>query len=198
MESESLAKVESDFRKSIRIPYEKARHQFLLCPVGLVGSGKTTVIQPISEAFSLVRISSDELRKMLKEAGHTYASVKEIGLRAIKEIASQGHGIAFDMDCGNPQVKGFAEKLANELNIKIFFLHITAPEEFIFDKFRKHPPTWLADNPQTMIDNHIAQKNTRLKENTPFDFFFSFDTSRPDLSDQISECCDKIRMALNG
>ncbi len=191
-----LQKLESEFKSQIYIPATKPERPFLICPVGLVGAGKTTVVKPLAEKFNLVRVSSDELRKLLKENGHDYSQIKDIGMRVINDFAHVGHGIVFDMDCGNPLVKKFAEDLSKELDMPIFFLHITAPEEFIFDKFIKHPPTWLADNPQIMIDNHLAQKETRLKENTHFDYFYEFDTSRSDLAEQIEECVQKIKEAL--
>ncbi len=168
--AKSLEAIEKDFRASLVVPEHIPKEQFFFCPVGLVGAGKTTVTKPISEKLGLVRLSSDELRKMLKENGHDYASVKETGLQLAKEFASKGFSIAFDMDCGNPEVKQFVQMLANKFGAKVFFVHVNTPEDFIFEKFRKHPPSWLADNPQVMIDNYYAQKEKRAEENADFDF----------------------------
>ena len=188
----SLQEIETDAKESLDIPVFKPARQIFFCPVGLVGAGKTTVTRPISKRVGLVRLSSDELRKTLKENGYTYAPVKEIGLRIANEMAREGFSLAFDMDCGNPEVKSFVEKLAQELSAKAIFVRVEAPEGYVFEKFRRHPPSWLASNPQTMIDNYYAQKEKRMKENTKFDYFFTFDTSKPDLEEQIEDCVKKI------
>ncbi len=192
-----LKDIESEFTSSISIPNHKPKKQFFLCPVGLVGAGKTTVTRPISERFDSVQISSDELRKLLNKSGYDYSAVKEVIFNVIREFSAKGYSITFDMDCSNPQVKNFIDELTSASAVEALFLHITAPEEFIFEKFRKHPPTWLADNPQTMIDNYLAQKEARAKENTKFDFIFTFDTSKEDLPDQIEYCCKRIEAHLN-
>lgn len=189
----SLQEIERDYRTSIEVPEQPREQQIFFCPVGLVGAGKTTVTKPVAERLGLVRVSSDEIREQLKLNGHDYSTVKEIGMRIVQDFAVAGHSIAFDMDCGNPEVKNFAEQLAAmHPGSRVYFAHIEAPEAFIFEKFRRHAPSWLADNPQTMIDNYFAQKARRAVENTQFDFSFTFDTSRPDLAEQISEFCSQI------
>jgi predicted kinase len=192
----SLEEVELEYIKSIAVPGVKPQKQFFLCPVGLVGAGKTTVTKPIAEAFDMVRVSTDELRKLLKEAGHGYEQISNIIFKIITGYIKDGYSIAFDMDCGNPDIKKILEPIAKDINAKIIWVHIDTPEEHIFDKFRKHPPTWLADNPQAMIDNYHRQKEKRIRENIAFDFFYTFDTSRADIKEQIKDCCSKIEAYL--
>jgi len=181
----SLREIENDFRKSLYIPVGKPPQQIFFCPVGLVGAGKTTVTKPISDALGLVRISSDELRKRLKENGHTYESVKEIGKRVATDFINEGYSIAFDMDCGNTEVKSLIDAIIKEKGITALWVHVDSPEEYIFEKFRDHSPSWLADNPRSMIDNYKTQKKKREEEETAFDFFFTFDTSKSDIDRQI-------------
>ncbi|MDE1944098.1 MAG: hypothetical protein KGH97_01205 [Patescibacteria group bacterium] len=50
--------------------------QVFLAPVGRVGAGKTTVVKPLAERLGLVRISSDEIRKLLKERGLGYGPLR--------------------------------------------------------------------------------------------------------------------------
>lgn len=143
-----------------------------------------------------MRLSSDELRKMLKESGHNYSSVKNIGLGVAKEFAHKGYSISFDMDCGSPEVKNFVESLAKELRAIIVWVNINTPEAYIFEKFKKHPASWLANDPQVMIDNYLAQKEKRGKEKTRFDFLCTFDTSKADIAKQLDDCCMKINGLL--
>ena len=190
--NKSLEEVKSDFEKQIIVPAQTLSRQVFFCPVGLVGAGKTTITKPIAEKLGLVRISSDELRKLLKDGGHSYDQLKTIGLDVVRGFADKGCSIAFDMDCGNPEIKKLIDTLAEKYNAKVFWVHLNTPEEHIFNKFRKHPPSWLADNPQTMIDNYMLQKIKREEEATIFDFFFTFDTSKQDVEEQIQNCIKLI------
>ncbi len=171
---------------------EKPAQQIFFCPVGLVGAGKTTIIKPISERLHLLRLSTDELRKLLKESGHTYEHLKELYYKIVREYTNQGYSIAFDFDCGSKEAKDAISSEAERLGAKVIWVHINTPQDFIFEKFRNHPPSWLADNPQVMIDNYLSQKAKREKENLTFDFIYTFDTSRPDVKEQIEECLHLI------
>ncbi len=188
----NLKDIEEEFVAQIHIPVTKPRKIIYVCPVGLIGAGKTTIIKPISEKLNLVRISSDELRKLLIENGHNYDSVKSIGLRVLENFVKNGYSVALDMDCGNTEVISFVKYLEKTYGGKSIWVHVVAPEEFIFNKFKNHEPSWLANNPQIMIDNYIAQREKRLKENTEFNFTHTFDTSKDNIPKQINLFLEKI------
>ncbi len=194
----TIQEIENEYKNSVEIPNIVPEKQFFFCPVGIVGSGKTTVTKAVSKKLGLLRLSSDELRKLLKENGHDYSSVKEIGFRIAEEFVEKKFSIAFDMDCGNPESKEFVERLSEKYNVKIIWVHINTPEEHILKGLLKdaHYRAWLAEDPQIMIRNYFSQKEKRLKENTKFDYFFTFDTSKSDMQEQISECVEKIKKAL--
>ena len=79
------------YGSEISIPDEKPRNQFILCPVGLVGAGKTTVVKPLSVKLSLVRISGDEIRKLLKEHGHNYDQVQDVATVVARRYLDLGY-----------------------------------------------------------------------------------------------------------
>lgn len=189
------AAVAIEFCESLVIPELKPPQQILLCPVGLVGAGKTTVVKPISEALDAVRISSDELRKRLKESGFDYTNLKELLLPIVTDLFKAGHSIALDMDCGSPTIIE-AVRSYEAKGCKAFWLRINTPKEFIFQKFRNHPPSWLADNPQQMIENYEAQAKVRAEANFAPDYFYTFDTSQPDLPEKIADCIEKMKPSL--
>ena len=195
----SLLEVEIEFKKSIKIPTIKPVQQFFFCPVGLIGSGKSTLTKVLSERLHLLRLSTDELRKVLKENGYDFEFVREIGLKIANEFAQQGFSIALDFDCGNPQAKRFVEKVSSDLHAKVVWVHINTPEDFIIEGLKKdhHYRAWLADTSEKMIDNYYVQKEKRLKENTQFNFLYTFDNSRQYINNQIDECEAKIKDFLS-
>ncbi len=73
-----IEEVLQKYEESLILPLQPSRRLFLLCPVGLVGAGKSTVTVPLAERLSLVRISRDELRKLLKERGSGYEEIEEM------------------------------------------------------------------------------------------------------------------------
>ncbi len=192
----SLEEIKHEFVRNLVIPTVIPERQFFFCPVGLVGTGKSTVTKPVSNRFTLLRISSDELRKILLDNGFDYSPVKDILGSVVQEYARKGYSIAFDMDCGNVVTKQLIDALSKELNVKTFWVHINPPEEFVFEKFKNFPLelSWLAPGkPQVMIDNYLAQKEKRKQENTSFDFMYVFDTSKENIEEQVGECIEKIK-----
>lgn len=159
--------------------------QIFVGTVGLVGAGKTTVIKPLAEKLSLVRISSDEVRKIMKERGFGYERLMDIVAPLAEELAAEGHSLAFDADCGSPKTKELILKIAAQVGAKIFWIRINPPEDFILNKLRSHEHTWLFKDGDEAVDNYLRQKERRAQENTPFDFLATVDTSKPDLAAQI-------------
>jgi len=182
-----------DFSKTVAVPDSKGT-QFLLCPVGLVGSGKTTVIKPLAEKLGLVRISTDEIRKSLKEQGFSYQKTEDIAFEVGYLFIDKKYGVAIDADCVRPDKKEQIETLAKKKKIPVVWIHINPPEEFILNKLRSYPHTWLFKNADDAIKNYEARKP--LHEKLNFDFTYTFDTSRPDLNEQIGEATKIILKKL--
>lgn len=198
LDAEDLLLIRKEYQKQLALPSvnKVPEKQFFLCPVGLVGAGKSTVMNPLSEMLSLVRISSDDIREIMKERNMGYEQLMEIVQPLAEELAMQGFSIAFDADCGNPKTKEMILKLAEKVKAKVFWIHINPPEDFILNKLRTYNHTWLFKNGDEAVENYYRQKQKRLEENTHFDFLVSIDTSRSDLADQIKNTASLITKEL--
>lgn len=182
------------YERSLKIPGTKQDKQILLCPVGIVGSGKTTVLKPLSKKLSLLRISTDEIRGLLKEQGYNYIRAREIAFNFIKKYAQHGYSIAIDADCINPDKRKKIEKLAKEIKAKVIWVHINPPEKFIINKLKKFKHTWLFKDSQDAIQNYFVRKI--LHKNLNFPFLYTFDTSRSDLNKQIDSAINIIKKEI--
>lgn len=151
---------------------------------------------PLSEQLGLIRISSDELRKILKENGFGYDDLKEIMFPVIKEFVAKGYSITLDMDCGNPVTQRMVKDMEDTYGIVSIWLHINPPETYILEKLRNHPPTWLSANPKDMVANYYRQKETRSKQQMPKQYIYEFDTSRDDLETQCTEVLERIKRSV--
>jgi len=185
--------IKSIFVAQLFIPQIKPSKQFLLCPVGLVGAGKSTVIVPLAEKLNLIRISHDEIRKILKENGFNYNRSKEMASEVIIDFLKKGYSVAIDANCGSIETFERIKKIESEYALKIVWIHINPPEEFIINKLRNFKHSWLFDSGEEAVSGYHEYKNkygdgTNLKIN----FVYTFDTSKSDIQQQIKEAKEII------
>lgn len=186
--------IASQYEKYLTIPDYKPRNQFILCPVGLVGAGKTTVVKPLSEKLSLIRISGDEIRKLLKERGYGYERVQDISTIVMKKYLERGHSTCNDNDCVTQKTQDILNAHKKNYGLRLVWIHINPPEKFILDKLRNLKPNWLG-SAERMVENYYQRKS--LHENLNFPFIYTFDTSRENLAQQIDETVVIIRQFTN-
>lgn len=176
----------SKYEPQISIPAHKPIEQFILCPVGLLGSGKTTVVTPLAQVLSLVRISGDEIRKLQKDNGYGYERTKQISEILAKKYLEEGYSICVDSDCASPKTREILNRAVQQFNVRLVWIHINPPEEFIINKLRNFKHTWLFRDGEEAVENYLARKE--LHKNLDMPFVYTFDTSRDDLDEQIIEC----------
>ncbi len=133
--------VMKEYEESLIIPAQPHRKLFILCPVGIIGAGKTTVLKPLAQKLSLVRISGDEIRKRLKESGLGYEAIIRIGYELPRKYFACGYNGALDSDAASPRSKSVIENVEREFGAIPIWIHINPPEEFILNKLRTHKHT---------------------------------------------------------
>ncbi|HMO78218.1 MAG TPA: AAA family ATPase [Candidatus Paceibacterota bacterium] len=183
--------VKNEYLQQVVVPEQKPTKQFLLCPIGLVGAGKTTVVRPLAEKLSLVRISGNEIRKLFKESGFGYEKVYDLTFELIQEFISRGYSICIDSDCAG-KIKQI-EEIANKNNLQIVWIHINPPEEFIIQKLSNLTPNWLG-TAQEMVENYRERKS--LHKDFDLDFTVIFDTSQPDIQNQIENSVSMVEQKV--
>jgi len=180
-----MKKIISLYEKTLSIPRKKPKEQFLLCPIGLIGSGKTTTIKFLSRKLFLLRITSDEIRKLLNEGGFNYDRVKEMAANVTKKYIKKGFSVAIDADCAAKDVRDYLEKFTDENKVKLFWVHINPPEKFIIKNFKRPKPTWLFKDFKDIKKNYLDRKSLHKNLNLPF--IYTFDPSRDDFNDRLNE-----------
>lgn len=200
LDDASLEAIQEDYEKTLFIPTKKYNFQVLLCPIGLVGSGKSTVIKKLCSKLELVRISGDEIRIILKQHGFNYLRTVEIGDRLIEKYLKLGFSVAIDSDCAGKAKDIIQEKIAQYPAIKIIWIHICAPEELIVQRLHaRHNPnnlesgSELFNDAEAAVANYIRRKP--LHEHLDFPFTYTFDSSK-NLDTQIDEALPLIQKLL--
>lgn len=185
------------YEKLIEIPKKISLYQFILAPVGLVGSGKTTVIRPLSRYFSLIRISSDEVRVILKSlynTSYTQNDVLYIITFLLKKYIKMGYGVAIDSNCENK--KDLISKLIKEFNIKVIWININPPESFILEKLANmnYLPGHVFKDANQALNTYLKDKP--IQRNLDMNFLSEIDTSKKDLEREILDTQNKIENFL--
>lgn len=181
----------NDYKKNIVIPQKKPSKQFVLCTIGLVGAGKTTVLKPLAQKLNLVRISTDEIRKMLLDKGHKMNRSTEIIIKVVDYFVSLGYSVAIDTDCAPKLAQKNARDLAIRYKIDILWIHIDPPEDFIIQKLKNFKHTWLFKNSDDALAEYYKRKSM-YHTKIIFPFICTFDTSKENLQAQTEQCAKKI------
>lgn len=189
-----LESIQEEYEKTLGLPATKQHNQYILCPIGIIGSGKTTVIKPLAEELKLLRISTDEIRKIMHDKNYSGEDNpgRDLAMKLIDKYARMGYSIAVDSDCVS-KIEEIEEE-SKKLNIKIIWIHINPPEEFIVNKLKNYKHTWLFESGKAAVKGYLSRKP--LHENINLPFSYTFDTSRKDLDKQIKEATRVIKSTI--
>jgi predicted kinase len=168
------------------------QNKFFICPVGVVGSGKTTVLRMLEQELRFVRVSGDEIRELLHSNNADPGVAWQIGAYTVDYYVQKGLNIAHDTDCATEATRDNISSLAESEGYQLFWVRIVAPESFILSKLRNHEPSYLFRN----SDEAIARYYERMKlhrDLPDMDYLATVDTSRADLDDQVHRATHLIR-----
>ena len=196
MPKEMFGEIADEYRTMIVVPPIKPDQQFLLCPVGLIGAGKTTIVEPLAERLGLVRISTDEIRKLMKQHGYNYSGVKDISYATTKLFLDQGYSVAIDGNCGTDDTQRQIAEAVKKYNLEAIWIHINPPEEFIINKLKNYNHTWLFESGDEAVRSYREYKKTHDYSNSDIPFIYTFDPSRSDVPKQLDEAEKLIKEKL--
>jgi len=188
-------KIKEEYEKILIIPVLKPSPQFMVCPIGLPGSGKTAVMKSLSEKFPIIRIHADQIKILLKKYNHSIDFAFTIAGKYIKKYLEAGYSIGIDGDCANPITVEKILKEKEKYGLKIIWLHVNTSEDFIIKKLSQINYTWgIYNDAQDAIKDYFFKK--QLHQNLNFPFLYTFDISKKDFPIQIEEAVKKINAYL--
>ena len=187
-----LNKITREYQQQINIPKQKIKPQIILCSVGLVGAGKTTILKAISKKLGLIKISSDEIRKLLKTKDFNFIRTIDIVKKIMENYLNQGFSLAMDGDAITPEIQKYVNKFASN-TIKIVWIHVKAPEKIILDRLQNRNHTGLFKNTHDEINNYRRRKPLHRHYLSMINFYYKFDTSKKDINKQINKFICKLK-----
>lgn len=194
--SEVLTALANDYEATLAIPDHKPTPQWVLLPVGLLGAGKTTVVKPLAAKLGLIRLSTDEVRKMLWERGYSFAGCRNIIHELSTKYLGQGYSIAIDANAGSTFGLEYNKKIAATFpHVWQIFIHINPPESFIIEKLKNYQHDWLFRDSEHAVESFLHYKETFVLPDLPF--AYTFDPSRADLPEQLGAGVRAIEKILS-
>lgn len=164
-------------------------------PVGLIGSGKTTVVKLLAEHFGLVRVSTDEIREGLARRGYSFEGAREISHELGVKYLKLGYSIAVDANVGSKNGLAYNEKTRETFpQVRQICIYTNPPEDFIINHLKiRHKPLIFKDAEHAIERFHFHKKQFTLPD---FPFVCTFDPSRNDFPEQIKQCIKAIENNL--
>ncbi len=174
-------------------PDKKPDGVFFVAIVGLIGTGKTTIMKEISQRLGLLRICTDDVRWRLFRQGFNFERTREIAGKLAFKYADEGYSIGFDSDAAGAFVLKNIDNILLQVPGPIVWLHVTAPEEIILERLDESNTDREYRGEEAISHYH---RRKALHENLTMPFLYEFDTSRDDLGVQLDEAEVKIREEL--
>ncbi|MDA1038555.1 MAG: AAA family ATPase [bacterium] len=186
-------KVLKEYEGQLEFPDNKPERVFFVAIVGLIGTGKTTIMKEISRRLGLLRICTDDIRWMLFDKGYNFERTRELAGKVAFKYADAGYSIGFDSDAAGAFVLKNIDNILLRVPGPIVWLHVTASEKLILERLHE-------SNPDRRYKGEIAvahyQRRKALHENLTMPFLYTFDTSRDDVGSQLDEAERLIRKEL--
>ena len=185
-----LQEVTIEYEATLRVPSHKPLNQYLVCPVGLIGSGKTTVGKYLEQKLSLLRISGDDIRFILQKHGLSFDGVYPIGRNLTRKYIEAGWSLYIDADCVSQARVDELEKVAGEAGVPIIWVHVDTPEDHILATLKSREKKWLHPTYDVAYENYISRKP--LHKDISHSFLYTFDISKENFIEQIEEAVSLI------
>ncbi len=144
----ALLAIIQEYRSGLVFPAKQ--QPWLLCAIGLVGVGKSTIMKQLCVSFGLVRVVSDDIRSLVGLKGYNYERMNEVFLRLISELLAEGYAVGVDADCVKEQERILA--YAGKASIRVTWIHVTAPEDVILARLQEDNLSREYRGPQAIAD----------------------------------------------
>lgn len=193
LESEILKEIAEKHREKLR--YIDINHRkLLICFSGVPGSGKSNIAKLIEEKYSGVRVSTDELRRIIKKMGEKDSrlwdevykeEVLEKYLYGLLEDWPFENGlVVLDKGIERDYKKVFSH--SGKSGFKIFLIRVYASREILTGRMKERHDGTLTDNFVNNVDRWIEEFK-EFGENFESDLVINNDADdNPDIRDVFS------------
>ncbi len=185
---ENIPSILQEYEKRIPLPERSSRKPWILAVVGLVGSGKTTVVKFIADQMNMPRISTDMLRHVLAENGFNMVRTVDLAKVLAQKYLEAGYSISLDGDAITPEHRELFAQAAKHFGIPLVLIHVNTPDETVLEQLRgnnEQQHSGLARDVEGSIEAHARRKPLHEKYLQEITFDAVFDISQPDFHQRL-------------
>ncbi len=188
-------KLVQEFIKTVKVPYKNPRKQMIIAPIGVVASGKTTTMKILKELLPVIYLNTDEARVFLrKKKLWNKIAAWELMNPAVEHFLKLNKSLIVDGDFVDWRTRRQPlEKLAKKFKTAVYYINITAPEDFIIRKLinKKWSKSGLFKDSAVGVREYFRRKPLHQKK-LNIKFTGTVDTSKP-IKPQILKIIPKIK-----
>ena len=193
---ENIPSIFQEYEKKIPLPERNNRKQWILAVVGLVGSGKTTVVKSVAERLGMARISTDMLRHILAENGFNMLRVVDLSKMITQKYLEAGYSVAIDGDSIAPEHRELFAKAAKFFGIPMQLIHMNTPEVATLERLNQNiteQHSGLVRIAEQSIEDHVRRKPLHEKHLSEITFDAEFDISKPNFDHDLEGFITALR-----
>jgi hypothetical protein len=112
----------------------------------------------------------------------------------LRKYLDLGYSVAADTDCASLHTQKLLVEKKEKYGLQLIWIHINPPEKWILDVGLSDKPTWLFENKDEAVATYMGKK--KLHENLNMPFVYTFDTSLPNLDEQIEDATKLIEKQI--
>jgi len=181
------------YLNSLKLPNKKPDKKIIIAPIGLIGSGKTTILSKLSKHLPVVVMSGDVIRKTLGEQGFDFDSVYTIAERAAIKLLGEGFSVATDSDCINEEIIKKAKERAIYHDATLVWIHINTSEKQCITNIKERGTTIFGVEPGSMIKSYHKRKKELHSKEYPMQFTCMFSGKHDKTEEEVESCVSKIQ-----
>ncbi len=174
--------------------------QFIICPVGKIKSGKSTLSELLSNALHIPKVSNDDVRIMLRiENNYTSEDHRKIVPIVIRKLVENNYSIIIDSNCASAHTRSLIDNLKDEFALSLLWIHVSTPEKFIIEKLKTFPysPNHIFTGPDDAL-KRFFEHSTAFPDISDIHFDYTVDMSDPKkYTNEIKEITREIRQEFS-
>ncbi len=114
------------FLTGLKFSKRKTKKPVMVAIVGLVGSGKSSVVKELAGKIGATIIEGDAIRICLRKSAERYENASKIGENATMKVIEKGGNVIFDSDFVNPEKRKRLAQVAKKTDAKVIFVRTYA------------------------------------------------------------------------
>lgn len=119
-------RAQDEFIKMLEVKQRKTKELVVIAIVGLVGSGKTSVVRELAKLLPATVIEGDDIRVHLRKQNERYEGVRKIAENAVLKVIEQGGNAILDSDHIDQKKRASLREKVKQTGAKLIFIRTHA------------------------------------------------------------------------